>query len=167
MAEKTLYEGKHLSLKRTGSWEYVERRGRAGGVMIVAVTPEGKLLLVEEQRPPVGGRVLSLPAGLVGDEASGEDPREAAARELREETGYVAPRLELLGGGPSSPGLASETVSFFLARDARKAGEPTAEEEITLHRVPLGRVRSWTRAREREGALIHPMLWAGLYLASL
>ncbi len=132
--------------------------------MVVAVTPDRKLLLVEEHRPPVGGRVLSLPAGLVGDDGP-EKAEEAAARELREETGFAAEKLEFLGAGPSSPGLASETVAFFLARGARRAGEPTAEEEITLHEVPLERVREWTRGRERAGSLIHPLLWAGLYLA--
>ena len=164
--EEVLYEGKHLSLKRRGAWEYVERRGRAGGVLVVALTPEDEILLVEEERPPVSGRVLSLPAGIVGDSGP-EEASEAAARELAEETGYAAPRLELLGSGPTSPGLASESVTFFFARDARRVGEPTAEEEITLHRVPRARIDDWIREREREGMLIHPLLWAGLYLAFL
>lgn len=162
--DRLLYEGRHLSLRQTDSWEYVERRGKAAGVMVVAVTPKGNLLLVEEYRPPVSGRVLSLPAGLVGDD--GPEPASvAAARELREETGYEAVELEFLGAGPSSPGLASESVSFFLARQTRRAGEPTGVEEISLHEIPLGRVREWTREQERGGALIHPLLWAGLYLA--
>lgn len=162
--DRLLYEGRHLSLRQRGSWEYVERRGRAGGVMIVAVTDEGRLLLVEEDRPPVEGRVASLPAGLAGDERP-EEESEAAARELREETGYEARELRFLGGGPSSPGLSSETVHFFLARGLRRVGEPSEEEAITLHEVPLDSVRDWARAREREGLRIHPLLWAGLYLA--
>lgn len=165
--ERLLYEGRHLSLKQKGSWEYVERRANAAGVMVVAVTPEGGLLLVEEDRPPVGGPVVSLPAGLVGDEGRAEEPSQAALRELREETGYQAQALEFLGGGPSSPGLAAETVSFFLARGVRRAGEPAPQEQIRLHAVPPAQVRSWARDREREGTLIHPLLWAGLYLARL
>jgi ADP-ribose pyrophosphatase len=163
--ERLLCEGEHLSLKQRGLWEYVERPGNVGGVMIVAVTRQRRLLLVEEYRPPVEGRVISLPAGLAGDEGEAEEPAQAAARELREETGYEAQRLELLGAGPSSPGLASETVSFFLARGVRRVGDPTAEEEITLHTVPLEDVRRWAASRQRGGALIHPLLWAGLYLA--
>jgi len=165
--ERLLYEGKHLSLKQTGAWEYVERRFRASGVMVAAVTTGGELLLVEEYRPPVRARVLSLPAGLVGDAGTAEDPREAAARELREETGFEAASLEFLGEGPSSPGLASESVSFFLARGVRQAGAPTAEEEIALHSVPLPEIRAWTRQRAAGGVLIHPLLWSGLYLAGL
>jgi ADP-ribose pyrophosphatase len=160
---KLLYEGRHLSLKQTGSWEFVERRGKAAGVMVVAVTSEGRLLLVEEHRPPVRGRVLSLPAGLA-DDPPGEDPARAAARELREETGYEAEGFELLGGGPSSPGLSSETVSFYRARGVRRAGPPTGEEEITVHEIPVAEIDTWARAREREGFRIHPLLWSGLYL---
>ena len=159
-----LYEGRHLSLKQTGSWEFVERRGRAAGVMVIAVTPEGRLLLVEEDRPPLGGPVISLPAGLADGEGEAEDPARAAARELREETGYTADSFERLAGGPSSPGLSSETVSFYLARGVRRAGEPTGEEQITLHAVPVSEVPAWARAREQEGIGIHPLLWAGLYL---
>ena len=165
--ERVLFEGRHLSLKQRGSWEYVERRFRAGGVMVVAVTEGGELLLVEEDRPPVRARVISLPAGLVGDDGTPEDPREAAGRELREETGFEAASLEFLGEGPSSPGLASESVAFYRARDIRRAGPATGEEEITLHAVPLDRVREWTRERAAGGARIHPLLWAGLYLAGL
>ena len=165
--EKVLHEGRHLSLMQRGSWEYVERRFRAGGVMVVAVTPGGDLLLVEEYRPPVRARVISLPAGLVGDDGTREDPRDAAARELREETGFAAASLEFLGEGPSSPGLASESVAFFRARDVVFAGPATGEEGITLHTVALARVQDWTRERAAGGARIHPLLWAGLYLAGL
>lgn len=166
MDERMLYEGRFLSLKETRGWEYVERRGRAGGVLIVAVTDEGSLLLVEEERPPIQARVISLPAGLVGDEGP-ESAEEAGRRELLEETGYTARGLEFLGGGPSSPGLANETVAFYRARGVSRAGPPTGPEAITLHEVPLPRVRDWTAERERRGAAIHPLLWAGLYLARL
>jgi ADP-ribose pyrophosphatase len=135
--------------------------------MVVAVTADEKLLLVEEYRPPVRARVISLPAGLVGDDGTSVDPREAAGRELREETGFEAAALEFLGEGPSSPGLASESVAFFLARDVRRAGRATGEEDITLHCVALAQVRDWARERAAGGARIHPLLWAGLYLARL
>jgi len=164
---RVLYRGRHLSLRKKGSWEFVERRGRAEGVMIVAVTSQRKLLLVEELRPPVGRSVISLPAGLVGDEGKREKPKEAARRELREETGHEAAALEYLGTGPTSPGLASEIVSFFRARGVRRVGAPSLEEGIRLHAVPLRSVREWTRKRSRNGALVHPLLWAGLYLARL
>jgi ADP-ribose diphosphatase len=165
-ADEVLYRGSHLTLRRRGGWEYVERRDRAPGVLIVATTADDVLLLIEEFRPPVNSRVISLPAGLVGDEGHPEEPEEAARRELLEETGFECRDVEYLGGGPSSPGLASEMVRFYRARGVRKVGEPRADEVLRVHEVPLGSALAWTRKRAAEGILIHPMLWAGLLLAS-
>jgi ADP-ribose pyrophosphatase len=101
-----LAEGKYLRFMQRAGWEYAERRGVTGIVGIVAVTDEGKLLLVEQYRLPLDKRVIELPAGLVGDEAGKE--REsllaAANRELQEETGYHAGNLVLLASGPTSAG---------------------------------------------------------------
>ena len=163
--DEVLYRGTHLTLRRRRGWEYVERRDRAPGVLIVATTVAGDLLLIEEFRPPVDSRVVSLPAGLVGDEGELETPETAARRELLEETGYECGNLELLGGGPSTPGLASEMVSFYRARAVRKVGEPRAEEDIRVYEIPMESAVEWTLRRAAEGVLIHPMLWAGLLLA--
>lgn len=163
---EVLYRGSHLVLRRSGAWEYVERPYRAPGVLIVATTESGLLVLIDEFRVPVGGRVISLPAGLVGDKGEQESAETAARRELLEETGYECSDLELLGGGPSSPGLSSEMVTFYRAREVRKVGNPRPEEETTVYLVPFDEAVAWTRARAAEGFLIHPMLWAGLLLAS-
>jgi ADP-ribose pyrophosphatase len=99
-----LADGKYLRFVRRSGWEYVERRGITGIVGIVAVTDEGKLLLVEQYRTPVNKRVIEIPAGLVGDEAGkeAESLLSAARRELQEETGYYAGNLLPLASGPSS-----------------------------------------------------------------
>lgn len=165
-SDVVLCRGSHLTLRRRGGWEYVERRDEAPGVLVVATTAADVLILIEEFRPPVRARVVSLPAGLVGDEGEEESPEIAARRELLEETGYACSELEYLGGGPSTPGLASEMVSFYRARGVRKVGNPRVEEEIVVHEVPLGQALAWTRKRAEQGVLIHPMLWAGLLLAS-
>jgi len=163
---EVLCEGSHLSLKKRDGWEYVERRGASSGVMIVAITAENRVVLVEEDRPPVEGRVISLPAGLVGDAGEREGAPEAARRELLEETGFECDALDCLGEGPVSPGLTSERVLFFLASGARRSAGARAEEGIVVHEIPLADVLSWSRRRSGEGALVHPMLWAGLYLAT-
>jgi ADP-ribose pyrophosphatase len=67
--EKTLYAGKHIRLVQQGQWEFARRTKASGIVMIAAVTADGKLLLIEQLRPPVGKRVIELPAGLAGDVA--------------------------------------------------------------------------------------------------
>ena len=162
-----LFEGEHLSFLRCRGWEYVEHRKAKQSVMVVAVTPEGSLVLADEFRPAIGARMICLPAGLVGD-VEAEDPRVAARRELREETGYEAPALDFLGRGPGSAGASSEIISFFLARDARLAGEQAPEDRdlIRVHVVPLPDVLDWARERENRDAFIDPKVWAGLYLAA-
>ena len=103
MNTKTLYEGKHLRLMCADGWEYVEHREAREAVMIVAITPEERLVLVEEFRPAVGASVICVPAGLVGDTGP-EEAREAAVRELEEETGFEAPELDGSSAVPARPG---------------------------------------------------------------
>jgi ADP-ribose pyrophosphatase len=163
-----LFEGEHLALFRSEGWEYAEHRKAREAVMVVAVTPESEIVLADEYRPAVAARVLSLPAGLVGDSSEQEEPRAAAARELREETGYEAPSLERLGQGPGSAGASSELVTFFLASDARRVGDPAPEDQqsIRVHVVALDGLLWWARDREAEGVLVDPKIWAGRYLAA-
>src|SRR5260370_25325148 len=102
-----LFEGEHLALFRSEGWEYAEHRKAREAVMVVALTPEGEIVLADEYRPAVAARVLSLPAGLVGDSGEPEEPRVAAAREPREETGYEAPSLQRPGQAPRSSASSS------------------------------------------------------------
>ena len=166
MNSEELYEGEHLVFRRRRGWEYVEHRTAKESVMVFAQTREGAVVLVEEFRPAVDAAVVCLPAGLVGDEGP-EDPESAARRELSEETGYEATILRLLGRGPGSAGMSSEIVSFYYAPDVRRAGEQGAREreEIRVHVVPVAELADWTRAREAEGMLVDPNVWAGLCLA--
>jgi len=69
----TLCNGKWLRLKRRGRWEYAERTNPGGGVMIIAVTPEDRILFVEQERPAIECMTIEMPAGLVGDVATSSD----------------------------------------------------------------------------------------------
>ncbi|HEY3172816.1 MAG TPA: NUDIX hydrolase [Thermoanaerobaculia bacterium] len=166
MNDEVLFEGEHLQFRRRRGWEYVEHRTAKESVMIVALTDEGRLVLVDEMRPAVDARVICLPAGLVGDEGP-EDRESAARRELSEETGYEASDLQLLGRGPGSAGMSSEIVNFYRARDVRSTGGRGDREkkEIRVHVVPLAELVGWAHDREAEGILIDPKVWAGLYLS--
>ena len=95
---RTLAEGRWLRLVDDAGWEHVERVNGHGVVVILAVTEEGELLLVEQYRPAVKSRVIEVPAGLTGDVAGreDEDADAAARRELLEETGYEAQEMEAL-----------------------------------------------------------------------
>ena len=165
--DRTLHEGEFLRLKRRDHWEYVERANARGAVVIVAVTDANELLLVEQPRLPLQKNVIELPAGLVGDVpgAENEAMEIAGARELEEETGYRPARMAFLTAGPPSAGLANETLSFYRAFDLTRidAGGGDASEDIIPHAVPLAEVESWLAAREAEGVLIDPKIFAGLY----
>ncbi|MCL4806201.1 MAG: NUDIX hydrolase [Thermoanaerobaculia bacterium] len=166
---KELHAGRHLRLVARNGWEFVERPGIHGIVLVVAVTPGGGLLLVEQWREPVGAKVLELPAGLAGDsEGSADEPLEGAARrELLEETGWSAESMERLTSGPPSAGVTSEIVTLFRARGLSQAGPGggVEGEAITVHEVPLAAVESFLLGREAEGTLVDPKVWAGLWFA--
>lgn len=163
-----VWQGRFLRCIQQGSWEYVERCNCRGAVMIVAVTDGGKLLLTEQFRIPVGRLVIELPAGLVGDEGSAREEtiETAAMRELLEETGYEAARVELLIAGPTSAGLSAEVVTVVRATGLTKrcAGGGEAGEAITVHEVPLPEIERWLQTMERRGVLIDTKIYAGLYL---
>ena len=159
--------GKFVRLVRQGHWEWAERTNASGVVVIAAVTPEDKVIFVEQYRIPVGARVIEMPAGLAGDVAGaeGEALAVAAARELEEETGYRAGRIEQMTAGPVSAGLTSEILTFFRARDLVKVGDGGGDEteDIAVHEVPLADAHRWLAARASDGVLADPKVYAGLY----
>ena len=164
---QTLYAGKWLRMMQRGRWEFVERTNAGGmAVIIVAATPEGNLLFVEQERIPVGGRTIEMPAGLVGDVHSSESIEESAARELVEETGWQAGKIELLLVGPTSSGLTSERVAFVRATDLVKVGPGGGDacEDIRVHEVPVAQAAAWMVAKMAEGYQLDAKLWAGLWL---
>ena len=162
-----LAQGRFLSLVCDQGWEYAQRSNASGVVTITAVTVDQEVLLVEQFRPPVGGMVIELPAGLCGDESVGESGLTAAKRELEEETGYTSDHWLDLPSGPSSAGLSSEVLQFFVARNCRRtsAGGGVGDEQISVHVVPIAHAHEWLVERSRSGTLIDPKVFAGLYFA--
>ena len=141
LPEEIVWTGNYIVTKRRGRWEYVSRARGIGAAVILAVE-DGHVLLVEQWRVPLQRRCLELPAGLVGDETEGEDVETSAARELEEETGWRADRIEIVGEFASSPGMVSETFTLVTAHDLTKVGDGggVPGEDITVHRVALGDV---------------------------
>ena len=152
---RVIARGRHICLVKRGHWEYVQRQNITGIVGIIPVTDDGKLVLVEQYRPPVASRVVELPAGLVGDVPSKEaETFEAAARrELLEETGYEAARMVRLVEGVISPGLSDEQITLFLATGLKKAGAGGGDgsEDIIVHEVAMDDLLTWlARCRQRD-----------------
>ena len=163
-----LFETRWLGLYRIGHWDFAKRPNADACVGILAVTPADEVVLVEQFRVPVQQKVIEIPAGLVGDEEEfrGEAMAATAARELLEETGYRAGKIELLLAAPTSAGMTPEITHLFLATDLSKEhdGGGTEHEDIKVHLVPRRELRAWLKEKEAEGFLIdfkiHASLWA-------
>ncbi len=149
---ETVWSGKYLSMKRDGTWEYVSRTRGMTAVVILA-EHDDRVILVEQFRVPVGKRVIELPAGLVGDEDPDAGIEDTAIKELEEETGFLADRVERLGEFYSSPGMASEGFTLVRARGVRPGGTKV-EEEIDVHLVPKDGVAGFVADQRAAGAAI-------------
>ena len=155
MNARTVWEGKYIKVVKDGTWEYVARARGIEAAVILAVDA-GRVVLVEQYRVPIGQRCLELPAGLVGDEEAGESVAASAARELEEETGYRPDAIESLGFFYSSPGMVSEGFTLVRATGLTRVGDGGGqpEEDITVHRVPVGEIAAFVAAKRSEGVAI-------------
>jgi len=156
MTAEIAWEGRFIRMMKQGKWEYASRTRGIGAAVILAITPADAVILVEQYRVPLGRNCLELPAGLVGDEQEGEDIAPAAIRELEEETGYRAGRIETLGVFHSSPGMVSEGFTLVRAHDLVKVGEGggDADENIIVHLVPRGEVAAFVARKRGEGVAV-------------
>lgn len=150
-----MWQGRFIAAKREGKWEYVGRARNIRAAVILAVD-DGHVLLVEQYRVPLKRHCIELPAGLIGDETEGEAVETAAARELEEETGYRAARIDDLGEFSSSPGMVSETFTLVRATGLEQvhAGGGVEGEDILVHRVPLDGVTGFVAEQRRLGKMI-------------
>lgn len=170
---ETRWEGRFVTVKQQGNWEYVSRsRGiHAAVILPIDDRADGRhVILVEQYRVPLKRQCLELPAGLVGDDSAGEAAEVAAARELEEETGYRAATWRTVGEFYSSPGMVSESFTLLVATDLTKVGDGGGVdgEDIIVHRVPLNGIEDFVAAKRAEGCGIDvrvAMLLAGGLLA--
>lgn len=150
-----MWQGRFITAKRRGNWEYVSRARGIKAAVILAVE-DGHVLLVEQYRVPLGASCIELPAGLIGDHDDGEDALTSAGRELEEETGYRAGHLEIVGEFFSSPGMVSESFTLVRATGLTKVGDGGGVdgENITVHRVALGNLPSFVQTKRAEGCVV-------------
>jgi ADP-ribose pyrophosphatase len=145
-------EGKFVRLLRRGKWEYASRTNNIGAVVIIA-EHEGKVILVEQPRVPPDCRCIELPAGLVGDEDPDATVEATAIKELEEETGFTAERIERLGEFYASPGMVSEGFTLVRAHGLRRVGEGggTEHEDIIVHLVARADIPNFLEHKRAEG----------------
>lgn len=136
---KTLFEGKIISLLldtvrlpngKEASREVIRHNGAA---CILAITPDNKVILVKQFRHPTGEILLEIPAGKL--DKIDENPKEAALRELAEETPYTAKSATLLYSFYSAPGFCDEKLHLFLAHDVAKNSQLTTDEDEFIQEI--------------------------------
>lgn len=157
LPEEIRWQGRFITTKTRGRWEYVSRARGIRAAVILAVD-DGDVLLVEQYRVPLGRTCLELPAGLIGDDEGGknENSLTAAMRELEEETGYHAENWEALGEFYSSPGMVSESFTLLKATGLTKVGDGggVGGENIVTHRVPLATIAQTIAEHRAQGTAI-------------
>ena len=141
MKTEKIYEGKVLNLridtvelpdKKYSKREIVEH---PGAVAIVALTNQNEIVLVKQYRKAIERELLEIPAGKL---EIGEEPKETAIRELKEETGYTSSKIEYLLEFYTSPGFSNEKIYLFLANGLIAGqAEPEKDEYIELVKVKL------------------------------
>lgn len=141
VSSETMYRGRIFNLRvdtarmkggRMARWEIVDH---PGGVAIVPLDEQDRVLLVQQYRPATGANLLEIPAGTI---EPGESALATAVRELGEETGMRSECMEPLTECYLAPGYTTELMHVFLATGLSKAPlTPDWDEEITVTRVPF------------------------------
>ncbi len=149
---EVMWEGKFVRALRRGHWEYASRARNIGAVVVIAEF-EGKVILVEQPRVAPDCRCIELPAGLVGDKDPNATIEGTAIKELEEETGFTAERVERLGDFYASPGMLSEAFTIVRAYGVRRIGEGGGDEneDIKVHLVARADIPNFLEQKGAEG----------------
>lgn len=141
-ASELIFDGRVVHLYRdtvslpngdTSTREYVKH---VGAVCILPLTDDGEAVLERQYRYAIGQTLIEIPAGKL--DSADEDPREAALRELREETGYIPTELIDLGEYLGSPAIMGERIRMYLARGLQKSTQSLDEDEfLEVFTMPL------------------------------
>ena len=140
ISRKLAYNGKRVQVEEleylNGDKAIYREHVKAGNAsVILPITEDNKVIMIQEARTPIGKVILALPAGMIEE---GEKALVAAIRELEEETGYLASDIELLREYYPSVGYSDEKISLYLATNMKKTKQRLDDEEnIKVIEVPL------------------------------
>ncbi|BCJ85834.1 NUDIX domain-containing protein [Effusibacillus dendaii] len=164
LKSETIYAGKVVKLQvdtvqlPNGHQAIREIVRHPGAVAILAITDNGKVLLVRQFRKSCGRSLVEIPAGKL---EKGEQPFDSAKRELMEETGYTASEWKHLHSMFTSPGFADEVIHLFLARGLRKGKQSLDQDEfLDLMEVDLAEAERLLAANEvADAKTITALYW--------
>jgi ADP-ribose pyrophosphatase len=130
-----------------------------GAVALIPLDEQGRILFVRQYRLGSGSELLELPAGTL---EPNEAPDACAAREVREETGMAAQKIEHLGGFYMAPGYSSEFLHIYLATGLYPARLPGDEDEfLQVEAIPVAQVFEWVRSGQiQDGKSLAALLLA-------
>ena len=140
ISRKLVYKGKRVQVEEVeylnGNKVIYREHVKAGNAsVILPITEDNKVIMIQESRTPIGKVILALPAGII---EAGEDASKAAIRELEEETGYLAENIEFLRQYHPSVGYSDEKIKIYLATNMKKTKQHLDDEEdIEVVEVPL------------------------------
>jgi ADP-ribose pyrophosphatase len=149
---ETMCEGRFVRLLRRANWEFASRARGINAVVVIAEY-EGKVILIDQPRVGPACRCVELPAGLVGDVDPDATPETTAIKELEEETGFTAERVERLGEFFASPGMLAESFTLVRAHGVRRIGEGGGDdhEDINVHLVAREEIPNFLEQKRAEG----------------
>ncbi len=133
LSSQQIFKGKILTVKldhvllENGHRSTREVVFHPGAVAVLPVLDDGSLILVKQFRYPIGMELLEVPAGKLDE---GESPEQCAKRELEEETGYKAEKIEFLGCIFTTPGFSNERIYLYTAENLIKTQQKLDHDEI-------------------------------------
>jgi len=162
ISKKTVWQGSFMSAVEityrdargvVRTWEALERVGIGGIVVMIAVTPDNNVVLIKQFRPPMGRDVIELPAGLV---EPGESMEIAAKRELIEETGWSAGKIDFLAEGPISTGASTEALRAYVCTALEHVGKNGGDDSeiIEVIEIPIQKTQEFLRTAQLNGTLV-------------
>ncbi|MFN4336541.1 MAG: NUDIX hydrolase [Candidatus Nitrosocaldus sp.] len=148
-----VYRGKVITVRidEMGNGKVREVVEHRGSVAILPLLDDGRVILERQYRHAIGRELIEVPAGMVEE---GESIDDAAQRELMEETGYRARRLEYVGRCYMTPGYCNELIHFFIASDLERVANTSMDEdeEIELMVISIEEAVKKALANEIEDA---------------
>ncbi len=152
---KVMFKGARFDVRKIGTWEVVIH---PGAVVILPLIDENHILMIKNERVAVGETLWELPAGTL---EPGEHPQETAARELIEETGYSADKIELMLSFYTTPGFCNEKMFAYKAKHLKFVGQDLDEnEKITVEKLDVEHVLQMVRTGEiHDGKTITTLLY--------